>query len=502
MRERLRALRERLRAAAGRARQLERRELRELRHWLEKTSNLVHLSILLVVPLVIATVTALTNVVGALSFLLYPPLASGAYTLFANPEGKYASPLRFVGGLTAGAVCGLVAVEFAVRVLYAPTAGEIHAAGAALSIFLTGLVTWVLDIEEPAAFSTALLTLFVYAQIDTPEFYVLSIAASSALVAAAFAGWRRLVYQQRAQYLYGSTQGDDHVLVPMRGETAEQTAMLGARLAGAHRAGKVVLLDIVDDEHVARAERSLLRKHGDAQLLGAASPGEYIDSEGRDALDSLGSMDAVSGAVTTLEEQANAIETRVGVPCEVVVAVTGDVSRAQTVVQIAREANCDLIATPYETSHGTVTGYIRDLFGSDIDVIVHRSTGERTRWKRLLVPVRGTSGTAHNMLDFATRLAGKTGQVSVGTCISSSRERRRAEERLATLVETFEGNIETRVSQSSIEKFLGQHGREYDLVMLGASRDRSAASRFISPPTFERIDSDEIGTDVAIVDRS
>jgi hypothetical protein len=35
---------------------------------------------------------------------------------------------------------------------------------------------------------------------------------------------------------------------------------------------------------------------------------------------------------------------------------------------------------------------------------------------------------------------------------------------------------------------------------MGASTDRSRASRFVSPPTFERIQ--ELDCDVAIVDRS
>lgn len=493
-------MRSRWRVVLDRIRRFERRELHALRHWLAKTSNLVHFSILLLVPLVIGLITALANVVGAISFLLYPPIASGAYTLFANPEGKYASPLRFVGGLTVGAVCGWVAVVLASALFYTPQPGEIHAVGAALSIFLTGVVTWGLDIEEPASFSTALLTLFVYSQIANPEIYVLSIAASSGIVALAFEGWRRLIYEQRARYLYESTRGDDHVLIPMRGDTAAETAMLGARLAAAHRAGKVVLLDIVEDEQAARAERSLLRDHGETRLVSAETSGELLDSEGRDPLDSLGG-ESVSDAVSTLEAQANRIETRVGVPCEVVVAVDGG-SSAQTVVQTAREANCDLIATPYETRRGTVTQFTRDLFGSDIDVLVHRSRDGRTRWRRVLVPVRGPGGVATSMVDFATRLAGKTGQVSVGTCISDSRERRAAEERLANLVETFDGNIETRVSQSSIETFLTRHDHEYDLILLGASQDRSAASRFISPPTFERIDNDAIDTDVAIVDRN
>jgi hypothetical protein len=40
----------------------------------------------------------------------------------------------------------------------------------------------------------------------------------------------------------------------------------------------------------------------------------------------------------------------------------------------------------------------------------------------------------------------------------------------------------------------------YDLVIIGASRDRSVASRFVSPPTFERIG--DLDADVAILDRN
>lgn len=488
-------MRDRLRALLRRARRFERRELRDLRRWLERTATLVHLSILFVVPVVIGLVTALTNAIGSLSFLLYPPLASGAYTLFANPEGKYASPIRFVGGLTAGAVCGWLAVEIAIAAFYTPVPGRVHAAGAALSIFLTGLVTWATDLEEPAAFSTALLTLFVHSRIETLEFYVLSVAVSSGIVAVAFAGWRRWIYERRAQYLYESTSGDDHVLVPMRGDRPGPTATLAARLAAAHRAGKVVLLDLVDDERIARAERSLLRDHGETRL--ATTPQGVDDA---DAPDSFDGTDAVSTAVRELEERARTIETRVGVPCEVVVATGGD-GAAQTVVQTAREANCDLVATPYETEHGALSPFVRELFRSDIDVLAHRSSDGRTRWRRVLVPVRGASDVAHSMIDFATRLAGETGAVGVATCITTERERRRAEELLADLVEPFEGHIETRVAQSNIEAFLAQHGAEYDLVIIGASRDRSVASRLVSPPTFERIDGDEIGADVAVVDR-
>jgi uncharacterized RDD family membrane protein YckC len=77
-------------------------------------------SVLLFVPLPVALVAVLSNAFGGLSFLLFPPLAAGAYTLFAGPEGRYASPTRFVAGLTVGAVCGtgaeaLVAGAFHLR---------------------------------------------------------------------------------------------------------------------------------------------------------------------------------------------------------------------------------------------------------------------------------------------------------------------------------------------------------------------------------------------------
>jgi len=472
---------------------------RALRRWLERTNTLVHLSILVVVPVLIALVTALSNAVGALSFLVYPPLASGAYTLFADPEGRYASPLRFVGGLVAGAACGWVAVELVTRFLYTAPPGQVNAVAAALTVFLTGVTTWLLSLEEPSAFAMALVTLFVQARVDTPELFVLSTAVGSGIVAVAFAGWRRYVYDQRAHYLYETTSGDDHVLVPMRGSNAGATAMLAARLAAAHRAGKVVLLDVVDDERTARAERSLIREHGSAELVGTGpSPDEPVEA----ALDGLEGMDAtgaVSESVATLEQRAADIETQVGVPCQVVVATAGG-SPERTVLRTARQANCDLVATPTEADDGGVDQFARDLFGGDVDVLVHRSRNGRSRWRRVLVLVRGASGVAHNMIDFATRLAGETGEVSVGTCVDTERERRQAEDVLADLVGTVQGTVETRVSRSSVAELLERHSQEYDLVVIGASQDRSTASRFLSPPTFERVD-EEVDADLAIVDR-
>ena len=476
-----------VRTVLRRVRRAERRELREFRRWAETTDRLVHLSVLVFVPLLIGLVTLLSNAVPQLSFLLFPPLASGSYTLFANPRGKYADPGQFVAGLTIGAACGLGALWLSTTV-FAPPSGRFQvAAGAAvLATLATGLITWPFDIEEPSAYSTALLALLVQpAQRLT---FLGSIFLASSIVAAVFVVWRTRFYDRRATVLYESTTGDDHVLVPMRGEHAHSTAMLAARLAAAHEAGKVVLLDIVADTAAAETERAMLNG-------GVVTGG--VEAAGVEKADDV--SDALRERVEGLESRAATVETRVGVPCQVVVA-TGDESAAATTLQAAESTNCDLIAAPYESEHGALTTYLRQLFRGPTDVLVHRSRNGRTRWRRVLVPVRRASDVAHHMVDFAVRLGGGSGRVAVATCIGESGDRRRAESMLADLVEPFAGDIETRVSATDIRSFLDRTGDEYDLVIIGASQDRSAASRFITPPTFERLD--EIETDIAIVDRS
>jgi hypothetical protein len=89
--------------------------------------------------------------------------------------------------------------------------------------------------------------------------------------------------------------------------------------------------------------------------------------------------------------------------------------------------------------------------------------------------------------------------VSVCTCIDSEANRRPAETRLANLVETARGDVETRVSRSDLVEFIEANVEAYDLVVVGSSRDRSAASRFFSPPTFERLA--DVDCDLAVVDR-
>jgi hypothetical protein len=446
-------------AVGRRLRRIERRELAEFRRWAENTNNLIHLSILLLVPLLIGGVTVISNALTELSFLLFPPLASGTFTLFADPEGRYASPVKFVVGLTVGALAGWLAIEFSL-VVAGPPAGTfgVVPASAALSILLTGAATWALDVEEPAAFSTALLVLVT--DRATPEAYVLSVAVFGALVAGVFYVWREEFYEKRARYLYSTVAADDRVLVPMRGPAwrAETTARFAARLAGAHDAGKVVLLGFVDDADDAEAITDYLE--------GVAA-------------------DVAAGDV----------------PCELVVK-EGDPTTAT--LQAVRDTGCDLVVTPYEADDGALTEYVRGVFGGPYDAVALRAVAEHDSWRRVLVMVSRPGDTAHAMIDFGARVAGAgdgddPGGLSVCTCISREVERRPAETRLANLVETVDRPVETRVARSNVTDYLAANAGAYDLVVIGSSGNRSAASRFISPPTFERIG--EIDTDVAVVDR-
>lgn len=354
--------------------------------------------------------------------------------------------------------------------------------------------------EIPSAFSTALLVLLTGTR-GQAGIYVLSIAVSSTLVAIVFVLWRRKVYAERAQYLYQSTNGDDHVLVPMRGSSTA-TAMLGARLASAHDAGKIVLLDMVDENEIEVAGQSTNEETAGAETTESIGSYEKQESESEisDSVDEQTiEQRAASAFASALEVRADVIRTKVGVPCEVVVASEGT-RPARTVMQTAHETNCDLIATPYETHHGSLSPFLRELFAGNTDVLVHRSADGRTDWKHVLVSVRQASDVAHSMLDFATRLVGETEHISVSHCITNERQRRTAEEMLANLTETASAACETRVSHTSMETFFETYAQGYDLIIIGASQDRSAASRFLSPPTFDRIDT--LDCDVAILDRN
>jgi hypothetical protein len=524
-------LRARLRSSWRRLRRLERREIRGFRAWLEHTGNLIHLSALLFVPLLMAAVTFLSGELRELSFLLFPPLAAGAYTLFHDPEGTFASPRRFVGGLTLGAIAGLVALRVAAAVQGVPAGAlQVTPGSAALAVLLTGAVTWALDLEEPAAFSTALLVLVTQTDRLT---YVLSVATSSLLVAGVFLLWREQFYEQRARYLYTSTRGDDRVLVPVRGAHPGETARLGARIAAAHDGAKVVLLGLLDPDEF-EAARSAADGSADepaddavAVLGGTDGPTPSPDSgPATDATDgnagtapdaatvdgaapdadaaSVAEQLATAASAMDLESRAADIQATYGVPTEVLVAEATPETPGHAILQAAHDTNCDLIVTPYETDEDRLAPYIHELFHSDTDTLVHRcstpddpSGGE---WRDVLVPVRRAGDVAHKMIDFGSRLAGDHGRVSVCHCIGGERERSAAERMLGNLAETADGNVETRVARADIVDFLARASGSYDLVIIGSSADRSTASRFVSRPTFERVD--ELDCDFAVLDRN
>ncbi|WP_246308064.1 HPP family protein [Halorarum salinum] len=464
-----------------RLRRLEHREVVAVRRWLERTDNLVRLSALLFVPAVVALVTGASNAVGELSFLLFPPLASGTYTLFADPEGRYADPLRFVVGLTVGALAGLVALRLVGTASAAGAGTTITPGVAALSILLTGAATWILDVEEPSAFSSALLVLA--ADRAAPWLYVAFIFLGSVVVAGAFTVWRRRFYERRASFLYGTMRADDHVLVPMRGERGRGAAVFAARLAAAHEAGKVVLLDVVAEDRIAAVRRSL---NGDVEAV-PDDVSEVTDPETREA---------AATAARRLESHADEIRRLADVTCEVVVA-SGDPLDATR--EAVRAANCDLVVTPYEEEDGLLSAFVRGVFGGAVDAIAFRTSDGRDRWPRVLVPVSRPGDSAHAMVDFACRLAGEDGSVSVCTCIDREVERRPAENTLANVVDAVDGPIETRVARADVLEFVEANEDAYDLVMLGSSGDRSAASRAVSPPTFRKLR--ELNCDVAVVDR-
>ncbi|WP_323174624.1 HPP family protein [Natrialba sp. PRR66] len=496
-------------AIGSRLRRIERYELHKLRSWLENTRNLIHLSALLLVPVLIAAITALSNGVSTLPFLLFPPLASGTYTLFSEPNSKSASPRRFIGGLTLGALCGWVALEVT-RYWRGvpPETFRVYAGAAAFAVFLTGAVTWLFDLEESQAFSTALLVLVTNpvdanvtvfgalpGRTSAALAYVLSVFVSTSLVAAAFVGWHRWFYERRARLLYASTTADDAVLVPMRGDHSEATAMLGARLAAAHDAGKVVLLNVVDDATVADAEESIAAERDEAGADAKTIAEERVGSDTADPL----------------EAYAREIESATDVPCQVVVAAGDD--DATIVLEAARAAECDLIVAPYEEDQGNgrPAPFVRELLRGDVDALVHRSADGRTDWRRILVPIARESDVAHAMIDFAIRLAKTAGSVSVCHCLRGSwhRDRRQAEAFLTHLVAPFDGTdhdasddnapveIETRAVTATPESFVAEQAPRFDLALVGASTDRSRASRFLSPPTAERFA--DLECDLAIV---
>ena len=460
--------------------------------WLERTSNLIHLSVLVFVPLLIAVVTWLSNTADLVTFLLFPPLAAGTYALFSNPAD--ASPRQFVAGITAGAVCGWVAVRAVGASPPAATSvgltGAISPAGAALSVLLAAVVTWVVGVDEPSAFSTALLVLVTG---SGQLVYVAGVATSSVLVAAGFVLYRERIYERRAEYLYRTVRSDDAVLVPLWDEPGEAVAHFGARIAGAHDAGKVVLVGSVaspeSDPATAESNGSAAVDGGpigemptDSGLIG----GVPTDSSLIDGT-SIG-VGSTAETVDRLERLASALRTAYDVDVEV--AVVHSTDRARDALAIASDTGCDLIAAPYDPDDPTA---FESLFQGEIDVIGFHSTADRTAWADALVGIRSQNGVGRASIDFATRVASR---VSLCHAVADADKRRAAERMLDTMADAFGSATETRVTTRPLVEFLNDATADYDLLVVGASTDRSGVSRAVTPPTYRGVDPE---CDLAVV---
>ncbi|MFB6236274.1 MAG: HPP family protein [Halopenitus sp.] len=408
---------------------------------------------------VMGVVTALSNTTELLSFLLFPPLAAATYQLFAHPGEASSSPRNLVLGLTSGAIGGWAGVAVARGLFELPAAEPfvVSVPAAILTILFTGVLLWFVDADLAPSFAAGLLVLLLDV---SPLIYVLNVAGASLLVAVAFHGWQQIVYDRRAERLFGISSSRGNVLVPVRSAADEAVIRFGARIAASDDAAKLLLARVDDG--------------------GGTGDADVSDEE--------------------LAQLRDSVESEIGVDCEVITDdESGDVALS-ALSRLAQETNTDLVVVPYETAGDRLAPFIRRLFRGDADVIVTRLSGSRTEWSRILVSVQRAGRIAHSMIEYARQLAGQSGHVSISTCISDERERRAAERMSANLAEAFAGGFETRVANDWVESFLADNGPQYDLVCVGAGTDRAPASRFLSPPTFQRLE--DLDADLAIVHRN
>ncbi len=406
---------------------------------------------------VIGVVTALSNTTKLLSFLLFPPLAAATYQLFAHPGEASSSPRNLVLGLTSGAVSGWAGVAVARRLFELPSAEPfvVSVPAAVLTILFTGVLLWFVDADLAPSFAAGLLVLLLDV---SPAIYVLNVAGASLLVAVGFHGWQQVVYDRRAERLFGISSSRGNVLVPVRSAADEAVVRFGARIAASDDAAKLLLAGVGDEGG--------------------------IDVNGEEALARLGKT----------------VESEIGVDCDVITDDESGTVALSTLSRLAQETNTDLVVVPYETEGDRLAPFIRRLFRGDADVIVTRLSGSRTGWSRILVSVQRAGRIAHSMIEYGRQLAGQSGHVSISTCISDERERRAAERMCSNLAEAFAGEFETRVANDRVESYLADNGPRYDLVCVGAGTDRAPASRFLSPPTFQRLK--DLDCDLAIVHRN
>ncbi len=421
--------------------------------WLQRTTTLVRLSVLVFVPLTIGVVTWLSNISDAVAFLLFPPLAAGTYTLFSNPAN--ASPRTFVLGTTAGAGCGWIAVVIETQ-LTMGTGGPVSPAGAAFSVLLAGIVTWLVRIDEPGTYSTSLLVLVT----GTNELiYILEVAASGLVMTGVFLLYRRRIYQRHTQYLYRTLHGSKTVLVPLWGVSpADGTPP-------AHR--------IVDDigQAVAHFGAQITAASGTRLVLLAA---ENPETDGQ--------------AVDQVTEVAQRLEQQYDITCEIVVVSTTDYIRS--IKTVARDTGSDLIVTAFDPA---TPGPLESLFETGSDVVGLDTTAETRRWRRALVGIRSVEEINGVGVDIATRVADN---VRVAHSVDEGEQRHEIQQRLKRLATAIDSTITTQVTSIAPTEYFTTAATDYDLLVLGAGTDRTAVSRAITPPLFYQL---QTACDIAVV---
>lgn len=295
-----------------------------------------------------------------------------------------------------------------------------------LGIFMTGIFTWFSSAEHPSAYSSAVLAIFSR---ESSFLYVIAVFLSSTFLGLISHGWK-IFYEGRANYLYESTR-EDTVLVPAN----LLYAKLGARIAsGNNKKGKVIIL-------------------GKRETYGKKEEIESI---------------------------AKKLEDRFKIRTEIAIIKEKD---PKAVLEVAKKYSCDIIVSSWEEKQFT-----QKLFEGDCDVVALEGA-EKIKQKKMedsLVPIREENELSHLMIELASRL---TDTVSVLKIIERKKELRSAEKEIEELIDGFRGHFETRVRHATkpIEDIISKTSIEYDIMFIGASTDRTAVSRLLSPSILEKV---------------
>ena len=142
----------------------------------------IHLLPLGFIAILVGSMIFVSNRLPRVPILYFPPLAAADYKLFVNLDIHSRIPWEFPTALTWGALSGRVALLVTER-FFAPVPQgvfQIDPVGAVISILLTGIGLWVMDIELPSALAVGLLLPFAGLP---PRLYTINVAIGSTIVA-------------------------------------------------------------------------------------------------------------------------------------------------------------------------------------------------------------------------------------------------------------------------------------------------------------------------------